>query len=198
MKFLKANAITKLNSHARKYIQYRKYSRLIIRVRAKKCIQRGWRAYCARNVLYRIIRKRKEDENRIKKQLKRLMYRFVIKIINGWREQTKIMRFARMMGAGNTRKRKKELLLKWRSNVTWLTQKRPICATKIQKWFRRYMNIKRWILIFKYHTSIKPIQKMVKSFLIKTMCIRMKKKKQLLMLKVRKRMRAETDRLLKI
>ena len=195
-KEIKRNGCTRLQGNIRCFVQRSKYNRLIVRVRAFRCIRRAWHAYCARTLLDRMVKKRQDEENRVKQQLRRILLRHVVKCVSGWREQTKISRFARMMGAGNTRKRKKELVVRWRSNVTFLMHKRPMCAHLIQSTYRRMLNINRWHRVMLMHRSIKPIQRMVKVRLVKTMLVRMKSKKEALMIKVRKRMRADVDRIL--
>lgn len=113
-KQVKRHGFTKLQANTRTFVQHKKYGRLIVDARAQKCIRKAWHAYCARNLLARMVKKREETENKIKMLCKRIMFSFVIKVIAGWREQTKIARFANMMAGGNVRKRKKELLTRWR------------------------------------------------------------------------------------
>jgi hypothetical protein len=113
-KQVKRHGFTKLQANTRTFVQHKKYGRLIVDARAQKCIRKAWHAYCARNLLARMVKKREETENKIKMLCKRIMFSFVIKVIAGWREQTKIARFANMMAGGNVRKRKKEMLTRWR------------------------------------------------------------------------------------
>jgi hypothetical protein len=193
---IKRYGVTLLQANIRRFVDQRKYLRLIIRVRAKICIKRAWRAYCARNLLSRMIAKREEEERRVHQQLRRILLRHVVKIIHGWREHTKIMRFANMMGAGNTRKRKKDLFGRWKQKITWLLHKRPICAKRIQQFVRRSFNIARFARIMTMHRAAKPIQRMARARIAATLLVRMKQRREVLMIKVRKRMRAETDRIL--
>ena len=79
-----------------------------------------------------------------------------------------------------------------------IMHKKPIATKRLQAFYRRRMNIHRWHRIMIMHHNIKPIQRMGKAYLVKTMLKRMKEKEEALMQKVRKRMRADMDRILKM
>ena len=104
---IKRRGFTFLQSNVRRFVCQMKYDRLIVKVRAKRCIKKAWRAYCARNMLSRMIAKREAEEKRVHQQLRRILLRNVVKMLFAWREYTKMMRFAAMMGSGSTRKNKK-------------------------------------------------------------------------------------------
>ena len=196
LKEIKRNGVTLLQASIRKFVCVKKYARLVVKGRAKISIVRGWRAYCARNMLSRMIRKREEEEKRIKLQLRKIYGRILLKILLSWRQHTQIMRFANMMGAGSIRKKMKYMFQRWCSEVVRVIHAKPLAAKRIQRMTRRRWNIQRWSRIMTMHGASKPIQRMIRARLVKTMLLRMKKKKEDLMKRVRKRMRADTDRIL--
>ena len=195
---IKNHGMTQLQRHTRGFVARRKYGRLRKRTKAHDSIRRSWRAYCARTLLERMIRKREEEERRIRSNIRKMLLRSAHKVLLAWQQHTRIMKYAANMGLASVKKMMRHRFRTWSSNVNLIMFRKPLAAKSIQRMARAYfVRVSLAKAVKRIKAAIK-IQRMVRAWVAQNLLVRVKAKRNALMLRVRKRMLEETHAIMRI
>jgi hypothetical protein len=195
---LKRRGITALQRFTRGFVARKTFYRLRRGARAHHSIKKSWRAYCARTLLDRMIRKREEEEALVRMNIRRMLLRSSHKALLAWHQHTRVMRYAALMGAKSGKTLLRYRFQTWSSNVNMIIFRKPMAAESIQRMARAYFVRVSLARNIKRIKAAMPIQRMVRAWIARTTLARVNAKREALMMRVRKRMLAEMHTIMRL
>ena len=166
------------------YWYRKKFVKLSLEIRAASIIERACRTYIAKTAAQRLIRKHKENEEKVNRALNRIIKRAALKALTLWHNYSHTMKLVRKLSGKHGKARLRELFKKWKDNAYVSKYFKTTASITIQSYVRRMFAIRRCDRIRLENKSAISIQRSFKAYLVRTILARTIRKREELLAKL--------------